>query len=168
MAKVIFLHLFVILFTGGGVPDQVHPPGTRYTPPDQVHPPGPGTPPRGPGTPPNQVHPPRTRYPPWGQVHPPGTRYTPQQGTPPQAANSGIRSTIGRYTSYWNAFLFSFSVSIKAKILKAPSGICWQWGMSERVYSLYLKALSKFVRQGPVHHQLYTDEMNSVFVSYLK
>ena len=24
---------------GGGVPDQVNPPGTRYTPPDQVHPP---------------------------------------------------------------------------------------------------------------------------------
>ena len=48
----------VILFTGG-VPDQVHPPGTRYTPQDQVHPPGPGTPhPPGPGTPPDQVHPP--------------------------------------------------------------------------------------------------------------
>ena len=31
---------------------------------------------------------------------PPWTRY------PPRAANSGIRSTIGRYASYWNAFLF--------------------------------------------------------------
>ena len=47
--------------------------------PDQVHPPGPGTPP------PDQAHPPRTRY------TPPGTRE--------------IRSTRGRYASYWNAFL---------------------------------------------------------------
>ena len=52
-AQVIFLHLIVILFTGGVV---------------SVPPPGPGTP--------------RT------------TRYTPK-----------IRSTSGRYASYWNAFL---------------------------------------------------------------
>ena len=82
---------------GGAVPDQV-PPQTRYSPLDQVHPPGtrytpgPGTPPRTrytpqPGTPPDQVHPtppPRTRYTPLGpgtppdQVHPP-----PGPGTPP-------------------------------------------------------------------------------------
>ena len=31
-------------------PDQVHPPGARYTPP------GPGTPPLGPGTPPGAEH----------------------------------------------------------------------------------------------------------------
>ena len=48
--KVIFLHLFVILFTGG-VPDQVHPQ-------NQVHPQ-------------DQV-PPRSR-------HPHGTRYPPEQ-----------------------------------------------------------------------------------------
>ena len=54
VAQVIFLHLIVILFTGGGW--------------CQCPPPGPGTP--------------RT------------TRYTPQ-----------IRSTSGRYASYWNAFL---------------------------------------------------------------
>ena len=46
-----FLQASVCPHGGGGVPDQVHPPGTRYTPlgpgtpPDQVHPPGPGTPP---------------------------------------------------------------------------------------------------------------------------
>ena len=39
-------------------PDQVHSPGTRYTPRDQVHPPGPGTPPWTRYTPPDQVHPP--------------------------------------------------------------------------------------------------------------
>ena len=47
-AKVMFLHVSVILSTvagGRGVPgqvppwDQVHPPGTKYTPRDQVHPP---------------------------------------------------------------------------------------------------------------------------------
>ena len=45
LAKVMLLHMCVILFTGGGVPDQAPPPGTR-----QVHPPPPqdqaGTPPR--------------------------------------------------------------------------------------------------------------------------
>ena len=78
--KVMFLQVCVILFTGG-VPDQVLPPRTRYTPP------GPGTPP-GPDTPPRD------------QVHPPGARYTPP-GT------REIRSTRGRYASYWNAFLLS-------------------------------------------------------------
>ena len=122
LAKVIFLHLFVILFTGGGVPDQVHrprdqvhpprpgtPPWTRYTPQDQVHPPGPGTPPRDQVPPLDQV-PPQTRYTPPGTRYPPGPGYPPPAGTrytPPQAANSGIRSTIGRYASYWNAFLFN-------------------------------------------------------------
>ena len=43
--KVIFLHLCVILFTGGGVPGQVQPPPPpgRYTT-GQVHPPGKYTP----------------------------------------------------------------------------------------------------------------------------
>ena len=75
VAKVMFLHLSVILFTGG-VPGQV-PPQTRYTPQDQVHPLGPGTPPR-------TMYTPGTRYTPWDQVHPlpgpgthPRTRYTP-------------------------------------------------------------------------------------------
>ena len=71
---------------------------TRYTPPDQVHPPGPGTPPG-------------TRYTPRDQIHPPGPGTPPRDQVPPHppppAANSGIRSTIGRYASYWNAFLFS-------------------------------------------------------------
>ena len=79
LAKVIFLHLCVILFTGGGVPDQACPPGTRHTPPDQAGTPPPdqaGTPlPPRPGR-----YTPRTRYTPPG----PG-RCTPrdQAGTPP-------------------------------------------------------------------------------------
>ena len=89
--KVMFLQASVILSTGG-VPDQVHPPGTRY-------PPGPGTPP---GT--RYTPSPRPSTPP-----PTGTRYTPrdQVHTPPQCrACWEIRSTRRRYASYWNAILF--------------------------------------------------------------
>ena len=60
----------------GGVPDQVHPPGTRYTPP-------------------------WTRYTPWDQVHPlgpgtpPGTRYTPMgPGTPPWVNSNFFNSNF--------------------------------------------------------------------------
>ena len=60
VAKVIFLHLSVILFTGGGSAS--------------MHA-GIPTPPLGPGRP------------------------------PPREADSRIRSTSGRYASYWNAFL---------------------------------------------------------------
>ena len=111
-AKVMFLHVSVILLTGGctwsshrgvylvwsrgegggctwsrGCTWQT-PPRTRYNLQDQVHPPGPGTHPRlgtplGPGTPPG------TRYTPQDQVHPLGPG-TPQDqvhpsgpGTPP-------------------------------------------------------------------------------------
>ena len=89
LRRLCFLHLSVILFTGGstwaGAPprDQV-PPGTRYTP-------------LGSGTPWDQVHSPRTRYTPLGpgapsprdQVHPPGTRYTADgYGTHPTGMHS--------------------------------------------------------------------------------
>ena len=114
--KVIFLHLFVILFTEGEVPDppgpgtpprnQVHPleqtdpPGTRFTPGDQVHPlPGADTP-LGPGTPPRTRNTPQDQVHPLDQVHPPRTRYTPQC-----RACWEIWSTCRRYASYWNAIL---------------------------------------------------------------
>ena len=62
--KVIFLHLSVILFTGGGeVPGKVPRPPGRYTP-WQLHPPA-GTPPA--GTPPWAGTPP-----PWASITPPG------------------------------------------------------------------------------------------------
>ena len=103
------------VFTGvclstGGVPDQVHPPGTDThplgagthpglgTPPEADTPLGPGRPSRTRYTPPDQVHispgpgttpgqgAPRDQvHPPQDQVHPPGTRYTPLgPGTPPR------------------------------------------------------------------------------------
>ena len=71
------------LSTGGGVPDQVHPPGPGTTPPDHVLSPRTRYTPPEPGTHPgkynrtDQVHP-------WDQVHPPRTRYTPWAGTPPR------------------------------------------------------------------------------------
>ena len=35
----------------------------------------------------------------------------PRAGTPPWVVHNGIRSTSGRYESYWNAFLFLLSFS---------------------------------------------------------
>ena len=74
--KVMFLQVCVILFTGGGEyltstpPDQVHPPGTRYTPLTRY------TSPRTRYTPPDQVHPPSD------QVHP----------SPPGPGRYGLRA----------------------------------------------------------------------------
>ena len=86
VAKVIFLHLFVILFTGGGVclPQCM----LGYQPPP----------------PPEQTHSPRSRYR-LGADTPAGAD-PPQEQTPPQEADSTMRSMSGRYASYWNAFLF--------------------------------------------------------------
>ena len=92
-----------------------NPPGTRQTPPsprtrqtprDQGDPLGPGRHPPGPGRPPR---------------------------APPQEADSSIRSTSGRYASYWNAFLFQSCLSIihvtsaydvigQSQVLWDPSG----------------------------------------------
>ena len=86
VAKVIFLHLSVIhsVHRGGGclsacwdtTPPGADPPGADI--PQSRHPPGADTPP-------------------WSS--PPGSRH------PPWEAHSSIRSTSGRYASYWNAFL---------------------------------------------------------------
>ena len=80
---------------GSDTPWIRHPPGTRH-PRDQ--------------TPPSTRHPldqtpPRTRHP--RTRHPPGTRH------PSRAADSEIRSTSGRYASYWNTFLLNHDVGWK-------------------------------------------------------
>ena len=86
--KVIFVHLFVILFTGGSMWAGT-PPSTRYTnPPGQ-------------GTPLSTRYTPQTRYPPR-----PGTP-TRDQVHPPARACWEIRSMRGQYASYWNAILFT-------------------------------------------------------------
>ena len=96
--KIIFLHLSVILFTGGstwaGTPWQVHCLG-RYTPqqvpPRQVHPPGRYNPAQ-------QVQPPQAGTLPW-QVPPwagtPPDRYPPRQVQPPQKCMLGYGQQAG-------------------------------------------------------------------------
>ena len=112
VAKVIFLHLSVILFTGGGVClsacwDTIpHPPGADTSPSRQPPSPPEQTPPPCSRHPPEHS-PPRTRHPQGLSTPTPGTKYNPLGlSTPPREANSGIRSTSGQYASYWNAYLF--------------------------------------------------------------
>ena len=127
VAKVMFLHVCVILFTGGGgslgrpprtwqgeppPPDQ--PPGTwQGESPPRPTPLGPGRenpPPRTRQTPSRDLagrNPPRPgRHPPgtWQGEHPP----PPRPGRPPprREEDCSIRSMSGRYASYWNAFLY--------------------------------------------------------------
>ena len=86
-AKVMFLHLSVSYSVHGGVLPQC----MLGYPRDQA--------------PPEQTHtPPRSR-------HPPGA------GTPPSSARWEIRSTRGRYASYWNAYLFLSSKFISISVL---------------------------------------------------
>ena len=113
MAKVIFLHLFVILFTGGvclnacwdttpprNRPPRADPLGSR-PPWSRLPPPG-ADPPRT-DTPRDQT-PPRTR-PPRADNPPP----------PPREADSSIRSMSGRYASYWNAFLLCLQPTLRLR-----------------------------------------------------
>ena len=121
-----FLHVSVILFTGGVL---LHcmlgytpPQDQRQTPQEQTPPPpGPGThlPPRektppwnrhphpGAGSPPG-ADPPRSRPP---RAGPPWSRHPPQEQAPPwirppqRSACWEIRATSGRYASYWNAIM---------------------------------------------------------------
>ena len=127
VAKVIFLHLSVVLFTGGACLRQT--PLWEQTPPQEQNPPEQTplgqTPPRSdtpPGQTPPQVRHPLSRHPPkqtppWEQTPglstpSPGTKYTPPGlSTPAPEGDSGIRSTSGRYASFWNAFLFVLSGS---------------------------------------------------------
>ena len=76
-----------------------HTPRTRH-PPEQTHPPSEQTPPR--------ADTPQTRHPPGADFPPPS-----DQAPPLRSACWEIRSTSGRYASYWNAillliFLFCF------------------------------------------------------------
>ena len=97
--KVMFLHLSVILFTGGGSaqPPGCRPPLDSDPPPMQTlldaDPPGCG--------------PPNADSPSPGRIqHPPPPRYM---------GYYGIRPTDGRYASYWNAFLLNETTSFLIK-----------------------------------------------------
>ena len=118
LAKVIFLHLSVILFTGGvwqgDLPPQLD---GEPSPPQLEEPPrlegeplqldGEPTPPQLEGEPPGWMENPLRLD---GEPTPPGWKEN-----PPREADPGIRSTIGRYASYWNAFLYyvMYLVSIR-------------------------------------------------------
>ena len=131
-AKVMFLQASVILSTGGGCLPQCM---LGYTPPPGADTPPPGadtpqeqnpreqdTPPRSRHSPeqtPTQEQPPRADTPPPQQTplgadpprsrHPLRSRHPREADTPPPEADSGIRSTSGRYAAYWNAFLLIIS-----------------------------------------------------------
>ena len=141
--------------------DEVHPLGTRHLldqvqlPLDQVHPPGTRYTPRGQGTPWTRYTPPQTRYTPWDQVHtpqdqvhpsdqvhPPDQVQTPGPGTPFRTrACWEIRSTRGRYASYWNATCLGINV-LKLKNLESfnsrvsdISVLCWSQSHSYHLNS---------------------------------
>ena len=89
VAKVMFLHVSVILYTGGVYGEHHHPPGPGIHPPSRKNPPPPGTkenspdqadPPGPRGTPRPGRHPPDQGEPPprpGRHTHPPRTRQTP-------------------------------------------------------------------------------------------
>ena len=101
--KVIFLHLFVILFTGGGRPQCMlgcplgpgrHP--LDHAPPGTMHPPDQVDTLLGPGRPPGTMHPPRT-------MHPPGPGRPPQeQADPPgPGRHPPAQSMLGNTVNAW-------------------------------------------------------------------
>ena len=106
VAKVVFLHVCVILFTGGVSSDRESPPGQGGTPPDQADNPRPGRqpplgrenprPPEG-ESPPDQADTPsppppdQADHPPDKVDHPPRTRQTPPEQTPAYGLRAAVR-----------------------------------------------------------------------------
>ena len=84
------------------------------------------------------IHPPWSRPPPGAETHPlgadpprsrpprnrPPQEQTPPSRHPPREADSGIRSTSGRYTSYWNAFLFELFALTGGRNAKTAAPPC--------------------------------------------
>ena len=115
-----FLHLSVILFTGGCLPHCIHTPyGQTHTPREDT--PLRQKPPTG-QTPPRQTQPP----PPWADTLPwrdtppgktPSDRHLPLGQTPPRQTHShplgyyGVWTTSKRYASYLNAYLLLSYIS---------------------------------------------------------
>ena len=67
-----------------------------------------------------------------GEPRPPRWRTPPGWRTPPRAVDSSIRSTSGRYASYWNAFLFPFSGTRDAQNSESKFFNCMQNGQNNR------------------------------------
>ena len=96
-AKVMFLHLSVIVFTVICLPQCM----LGYTHPWEQTPPPP------PADTPQSRHPPGSRHPPAPRSRHPWEQTAPKEQTPPCSACWVIRVTSGRYASYWNAYLYS-------------------------------------------------------------
>ena len=105
VAKVMFLHMCVILFTGGQSLGWENPPGRENPFPLAGRTLPAGRTPLGRENPPPQSRPPRADTPPGSR--PPWDQTPPEQTHPsPLEADCSIRSMSDRYASYWNAFLF--------------------------------------------------------------
>ena len=89
-----------------GMPPHTPPPRSRHPPPRP-------DPPRA-DTPPPSRTPPQSRHSPPQQTPP--RPDTPPEQTPPPEADSSIRSTSGRYASYWNAFLFEMETDVDSAV----------------------------------------------------
>ena len=154
MAKVIFLHLSVILFTGGvstreNPPCQGEPPQTRQTPPlgadptpwEQTPPRTRQTPPPGADTPPGEQTPPSP-----GQADPPWARQTP----PPR---SRLQPTVNErpvrilLECILVSFYFNFNINILiilnkcSHIIANDSSIIYFMVFGQLTYIFHLKEL---------------------------
>ena len=105
----------------GGLRAGRTPLGRETSPGADTHPLGRETPPQQTPPPPGpEPAPPAGRTPSPGQGEPPQSR-PPRSRTPPKA-HSIIRSTSGRYASYWNAFLFIFLLPFRVEYTMAQGG----------------------------------------------
>ena len=103
----------------------IPPPRNRH-PPWEHTPPGadpPGADPPWEQTPPRSRHlpeqtPPLSRHPPGSRHSPPPSRHPPRADTPWHGACWEVRSTRGRYASYWNAILFQQFFHCKPRNLR--------------------------------------------------
>ena len=117
--KVMFLQASVILLTGGGCLPQCM---LGYIPPGSRHPPGADT------------HP-KSRH--------PQSRHPPEQTPSNRRACWEIRSTRGRYASYWNAILFleTFNWTTfqwKKNFFFISNGMYRFWSRNSRFHHLHL------------------------------
>ena len=128
VAKVMFLHVCVILFTGGGSPG-------RESPPGQGDPPGQGEPPRQ-GDPSDRENPPGRENPPWDQT-PPG-KQTPAYGLRAAGMHpTGMHSCyiVFTYLSGTNKLLVQFNttkeenaiVTLTTHTSHGKSTCSWKW-----------------------------------------
>ena len=147
------------------VPQEGGPP--RRRPPKKEAPPEGGTPQRRPP----EGDPPRRRPP--KKEAPPRRRHPPKRETPLKEADSGIRSMSGRYTSYWNAFLFlcSFWQKIIPNNRLAPS---WGWCPSWKSWMRHMhdinntKLISTTISDISLAFNCYTFILNRFFQTLIR